>query len=305
MPAMHPIPSGTRDVLPDEMREQLALLGRLRTLFADHGYEPVATPAIEFTTQAGRPQGGPGVYRLSDDHGAALQLRADMTVPIARVAATRYADVAPPLRFSSIANVYRQVRPHRGQMREFLQAGCELIGVDPPEGTVEIVTVAGRALDAAGLADYRIGLGDASLYRRLLDELAVPADRRPGLLAALAKRDFVALEVAADGLDPLVVDAPGRRGGIDVLDGLPGTEHLRAVVAGLAEDLAARVIVDLGLVRDLDYYTGVVFELYDPALGAPIGGGGRYDELVGRFGRPLPAAGFALGVDALHEALTR
>ncbi|MCW3011294.1 MAG: phosphoribosyltransferase regulatory subunit [Solirubrobacterales bacterium] len=300
---MHPIPSGTRDVLPDEMRELRALADTMREVFESFGYGEVYTPAIEYDTPAQRLGSSAGVYRLFDDHGAVLQLRSDMTVPIARVAATRYANVAPPLRFSSFAHVYRGVRPHRGQMREFLQAGCELIGSPSPDGTVEALTVLCRALDATGLQDYKIGLGAASLYPALMESHGVDAARQQELLAHLVGRNFVGLEHAAEGLHADLVDVPQRRGGPEVLDDLPGAEGLRRVHAGLPGDVATRVIFDLGLVRDLDYYTGAVFEVYDASIGTPIGGGGRYDELMGQLGRPMPAVGFAVGVDVLHEAL--
>jgi ATP phosphoribosyltransferase regulatory subunit len=106
----------------------------------------------------------------------------------------------------------------------------------------------------------------------------------------------------------LLLEVPQRRGGEEVLSDVPGraeeaVEGLRLVHELLESSVAARVIFDLGLVRNIGYYTGAVFDVYDPALGAPIGGGGRYDDLLGRFGRPLPAVGFALGVDRLHIAL--
>jgi ATP phosphoribosyltransferase regulatory subunit len=300
-----PIPSGTRDVLPDEMRELRAIGDTLRTVFAEHGYGEVATPALEYeeVLTLGGTAGRLPAYRVVDDHGAVLALRSDMTVPIARVAATRYAGAAPPLRFCYLGSVHRTVRPHRGQMREFLQAGIELIGSPAPEGTAEALTVLCRALDAVGLRDYRIGLGDASLVPKLLEGV----EGEP-VLAALAVHDFVSLEeaVARLELDPeraeLLVSLTQRRGGPDVLD-VPGVEGLRSVLALLEPAVAERVIFDLGLVRRLGYYTGAVFEIYDPALGEPLGGGGRYDDLLGRFGRPLPAVGFAIGVDALHVAL--
>jgi ATP phosphoribosyltransferase regulatory subunit len=300
-----PIPSGTRDVLPDEMRELRAIGDGLRAVFTDHGYGEVATPALEYEEVLAR--GGAGgrlpAYRVVDDHGAVLALRSDMTVPIARVAATRCAAAEPPLRFSYLANVHRTVRPHRGQMREFLQAGIELIGSPAPDGTAEALTVLCRALDAVGLQRYRIGLGDASLYPSLLRGV----DGEP-VLAALAVHDFVALERAVEelGVDAETADVlvrlPQLRGGPEVLD-VPGTEGLRRVLDLLEPAVADRVIFDLGLVRGLGYYTGAIFEVYDPALGEPLGGGGRYDDLLGRFGRPLPAVGFAIGVDALHVAL--
>ena len=308
------IPSGTRDVLPDEMRELRAITEALRGVFERDGYGEVYTPALEYEAvlargdmSAARP-----TYRLFDEQGDVLALRSDMTVPIARVAASRYSAVEPPLRFCYFAHAYRGIRPQRGQPREFLQAGIELLGSPAPDGTAEALKVLCDGLDAVGLRDYRVGLGDASLYPRLLAAAAVPENARAGLLDALARRDLAGLEreVTALGLDPdLLVAAPQRRGGAEVLEAPDGPlaealGAMRAVADLLPAAAAERVIFDLGLTRELGYYTGAVFEVYDPALGAPLGRGGRYDELLGRFGRPLPAVGFGLNVERLHIALT-
>lgn len=314
-PQIHPIPSGTRDVLPDEMRELRAITEAVRRVFERDGYGEVWTPALEYESVLGRGGGVPPAYRVFDDHGEVLALRTDMTVPIARLVATRYANEDPPLRFSYFAHVYRAVRPHRGQMREFLQAGIELVGAPAPQGTAEALTVLCHALDAAGLRDYRIGLGDASLYPTLLAALGVPEEARTRLLEGLVARDFVGLESELGRLElsdadaDLLLSVPQLRGGPELLDEAEGhvagaVSGLRGVYELLPAEVAARVIFDLGLVRKMGYYTGAVFEVYDPALGAPIGGGGRYDDLVGRFGRPLPAVGFALTIDQLHIALT-
>jgi ATP phosphoribosyltransferase regulatory subunit HisZ len=170
------------------------------------------------------------------------------------------------------------------------------------------------ALDAVGLSEYRIGLGDASLYPSLMRGVGVPEPARPALMTALAARDFVGLGQELRGLElsaedrRLLLDAPQRRGASVVLeDSAPAlaeaAANMRAVYELLEPSVAARVIFDLGLVRSIGYYTGAVFEVYDPAAGAPIGGGGRYDDLLGRFGRDLPAVGFALGIERLHVAL--
>jgi ATP phosphoribosyltransferase regulatory subunit len=315
-PVRHPTPSGTRDVLPDELRELRSITRRLQDVFEAAGYGEIYTPALEHESELAR-GGAPGTpaYRLFDEHGGVLALRADMTIPIARVAATRYATAEPPLRFCYFAHVYRPVRPQRGQAREFLQAGIELLGKPAPEGTVEALTVLCDALDAAGLRDYRIGLGDAALYPFLLDALNVPEDARERIVDALVARDFVALEGHVRALDldardrETLITVPQRRGGPEVLRDAPEAAsgvlgRLRAFYEGLPKGVAARVIFDLGLLRSPGYYTGAVFEVYDPAVGVPIGGGGRYDELLGRFGRPMPAVGFALAVERLHIALT-
>jgi len=301
---IHPIPSGTRDVLPDEMRELRAITEGIRRVFEARGYGEVATPALEYekTLIRGDAAAADPSYRLFDERGDVLVLRSDMTIPIARVVATRYSAEPPPLRFCYFAHAYRSVQHGRGQPREMLQAGIELVGAPGPDGTAEALAVLCETLDAAGLENWRIGLGDASLYPRLLDRVEVPECARPQILHELVTRDYVELarEVERFGA-PELLEIPQRRGGTEVLEA-PETAQLRAVHERLPDDVAGRVIFDLGLARSLGYYTGAVFEVYDSALGAPLGGGGRYDDLLGRFGRELPACGWALDVERLHAA---
>ena len=309
------LPSGTRDVLPDEMAELRAITDRIRAVFSDAGYGELYTPALEYETTFPRASAPRPAYRVFDEHGHVLVLRSDMTVPIARVAASRYAHVDPPLRFCYIAHAYRGVRPQRGQSREFLQAGIELIGAPGPAGTAEALHVLCAALRAVGLRSFRVGVGDASLYPALLESLGVAEAVRERILQELVAGDFVGVEreVAALGLDPaaarLLLEVPRTRGGAEVLQRFPDLPHdalagMRGLQALLEPAVAERVIYDLGLLRSLDYYTGAVFQVYDPAYGVPIGSGGRYDDLLGQFGRPLPAVGFALHVERLHIALT-
>jgi len=311
-----PTPSGTRDVLPDEMRELRAITEGIRGVFEASGYGEIATPALEYEAVLARGDAAAAepAYRFFDEAGNLLVLRSDMTIPIARVVGGRYGHAQPPLRFCYFAHAYRSVRSGRGQAREMLQAGIELVGVPAPEGTAEAVATACRALDAAGLEGYRIGLGDAALYPAMLDGFGIPVPARRQLLHELVTRDFVgvereveALRLPAAAADQLV-RVPQLRGGPEILDVPAGpaadaVRGLREVYAALEPAAAERVIFDLGLARSLGYYTGAIFEVYDQALGAPIGGGGRYDDLLGRFGRELPAVGWALNVERLHIAL--
>jgi ATP phosphoribosyltransferase regulatory subunit len=299
------------------MHELRAMTDRLRAVFEGAGYGEVWTPVLEYESTfarvdlaASRP-----AYRMFDEQGNVLVLRPEMTVPIARLVATRYAHEPPPLRFSYFAHAYRGVRPQRGQSREFLQAGVELLGAPGPAGTAEALSVLCAALDAAGLQTYRVGLGDASLFPSLLHALGINGEPRELILAELAGGDFVGVEreVRALGLQDrdveLLLRVAQTRGGGEVLEDLSETLHdalagMREVRSLLAPAVGERIIFDLGLVRSLGYYTGAVFQVYDPAHGVPIGSGGRYDELLGTFGRPLPAVGFALNVERLHIALT-
>jgi ATP phosphoribosyltransferase regulatory subunit len=308
---IHPIPPGTRDVLPDEMRELRALTERLRGAFEAAGYAEVWTPALEYeqVLKIGDERAAGAGYRLFDEHGEVLALRSDTTIPIARVVATRMVDSEPPLRLSYFAHAYRE-RRSAGQLREFLQGGIELVGVPGAQGDAEVVALALNALDEAGLGRHRIGVGDAALYSSLLTGLDVPVELHRPLLERLARRDLVGLarDVAELGLPEReraqLTTLPAMRGGPEVLEraGAP-VEGLRALHAELERrGVADRVIFDLGLVRELGYYTGAVFEVYDPAVGFALGGGGRYDELIGRFGRDLPACGIGIDVQRVHIA---
>jgi ATP phosphoribosyltransferase regulatory subunit len=317
---IHPIPPGTRDILPDEMRELRRLHLALIEVFESRGYGEVATPAIEYDEVLGRGDGrtASSAYRFFDERGDLLALRSDMTVPIARLVASRFAAAELPLRFCYLANAFRAVRPQRGQMREFAQAGVELIGAPAPGGTVEVIEVLEAALDAAGLDRAVIGLGDADLFRQLLSELGVEGEERDAVLERLAMHDLVGLEAElseagiGDEQVATCVALSQLRGGREVLEqaremGGAAVERATARLGETFEALeergaAERVQVDLGLLRDLGYYSGAILEVYDPALGHVLGGGGRYDNLLKRFGVDLPAAGFAFYLERVHVA---
>jgi ATP phosphoribosyltransferase regulatory subunit len=313
---IHPVPPGTRDVLPDEMRELRALNTRLFEVWERAGYGEVWTPTLEYedVMRRGDDRAAGAGFRTFDDHGQVLNLRADGTIPIARLVANRYEHEDGPIRLCYFAHAYRAVKVRSGQPREFLQAGMELIGVPAPAGDAEVIALTLEALGAAGLGRHRLGLGDGALYGALLEELEVPQPEREDLLETLSRRDLVGVETRVHRLGlsaaarDLLVRLPTLRGGPDVLDRVNGpvaraVDGLRELHELLSErGVADRVIFDLGLVRELGYYTGVVFEVYDPAVGFAIGGGGRYDELLGRFGRPRPACGVGLDVHRVHVA---
>jgi ATP phosphoribosyltransferase regulatory subunit len=318
---IHPIPPGTRDVLPDEMRELRRLNRALIEVFEARGYGEVATPAIEYDEVLARGDGraAAGAYRFFDESGELLALRSDMTVPIARLVASRFAGAEMPLRLCYLSSAYRAVRPQRGQMREFVQAGVELIGAPAPQGTAEVVEVLEAALDAAGLERAVIGLGDGDLYRQLLTELGVEGAARDSIIGRLATHDLVGLEAELSEVKGIgdeevatCVALSQLRGGSEVLEqarGLGG-EAVERAIARLRETYeelerrgaADRVQIDFGLLRDLGYYSGAILEVYDPAIGHVLGGGGRYDRLLQRFGVDLPAAGFALYLERVHLA---
>jgi ATP phosphoribosyltransferase regulatory subunit len=318
--SIHPIPPGTRDVLPEEMSELRALESALLEAFEGFGYGQVATPTIEYdeVLRRGDSHAAGAAYRFFDERGDLLALRSDMTIPIARLVANRCREEEPPFRFAYVGRAYRAVSPQRGQMREFMQIGVELLGAPAPAGTAEVIEVLCSALDEAGLNRAVIGLGDADLYGQLLLELGVDGEAAERILDRLAAHDLVGLEaeIEAAGVDAsgreTLLALPNLRGGREILERaheLGGeaveraTSRLQATYEALEKrGVADRVRLDLGLLRDLGYYTGAILEDYDPALGHILGGGGRYDDLLGRFGWDLPAVGFALFLERLHVA---
>lgn len=313
-----PTPPGTRDVLPDEMRELRALESRLLDCFEAYGYGPVMTPTIEYDDGGLREDSASGSFRFLDEAGDLLVLRSDMTIPVARLVSSRLSDQEPPIRLCYSARSFRTVSPQRGEAREFTQIGVESFGVPAPQGTAEVVEVLGAALDAAGLPQATIGLGDALLFGRALDELGASEGLREEAIALLAARDLVGLEawlrssdLSADAAEALCRLA-ALRGGPEVLEQArdlaggalaPAVDRLAETYAAIeAGGAAERVRLDLGLLRDRGYYSGAILEVYDPSLGRILGGGGRYDSLMDRFDSDLPAAGFSLYLDRLHVA---
>ncbi|MDR7522578.1 MAG: ATP phosphoribosyltransferase regulatory subunit, partial [Armatimonadota bacterium] len=256
---------------------------------------------------------GDRLLKLVDSGGEVLVLRPEMTVPLARLAATRLLPAdGGPLRLAYVAPVFRSQERGSGRLREFTQAGVELIGDGGVGADVEVIALAAEALQTAGVEQPSVSVGHAGFLRGLL--AALPPETADVVRELLYRRAFAELGAAV---------APGPA--LDALRLLPtlhgpealerarplaaseesreALEVLRDVLDGVAAyGLPARVQVNLGLIRDFDYYSGTVFEAHAPRAGMPLLGGGRYDGLLARFGRPAPATGFAIGLERVLEA---
>lgn len=306
-----PVPTGTRDVLPEEMEELRAISSSAMEVFARAGYGEVATPALEYeeTMRISATDISDSVYRVPDKDGRVLTLRFDSTVPIARLAATRYRNVDPPLRFCYMQHVYRAVEPGRAEPRQFLQVGMELLGLDAPEGDAEGISLLHDLLEAVGLKDFKIAVGDVGLFNQRIADAGLSGEIADSVLHELHTRDLVGFrrELAATEMSDSERSTLERlalaRGDRALLEreGASRLLELDRLLAPLG--VTDAVIYDLGLVRPLNYYTGFVVEVYAPGSGVVIGGGGRYDNLVSRFGRDLDAFGFSLNMERLHLAL--
>ncbi|MDE2572864.1 MAG: ATP phosphoribosyltransferase regulatory subunit [bacterium] len=317
------LPAGTRDWLPGELAAKRALEAALRAVFARFGYQEAATPGFERfdVIEAGLGEAlAAESFRFTDRRGTTMALRPEMTTPIARLVSTRLRNGPMPLRLCYVAPVYRYEEPQEGRMREFTQAGVELIGNASVEADVEIMLTALEALDAAGLPDACIDVNHVAIVDAVLREVGLQPDEARVVKSLLGRRNLVALRAfCGERGDPKVQVLPELallRGGTEVLERLlryvphprvdGGIARLRAILAR-AESLSMghRIAIDFALLRDFEYYTGLVFEAYVPELGFSLLGGGRYDALLGRFGGEAPAAGWSLGVERLLIALER
>jgi len=320
---MRPVtPRGFRDVLPAEAAERESLERTVGDVFSAWGYGLVETPVVErldaLEAAAGSLEGT--AFRLVDLDGRLLALRPDVTVPIARLVASRMSDRPGPYRLRYSTEVFREHESLRGQSRQFTQVGVELVGADGPAADAEVIAVLVEALRACGLADFTVAIGTVAVLRGIVDAAQASPGWGDAVFAAAHDRNLVELDrlasepgVSADAARALSL-VPRIRGGREAvadcreaaagcgcaaaLDDLDAT-LLLLEAAGVADS----VTVDFSVMRSFDYYTGLVVEAFVPGLGVPLGGGGRYDGVLAAFDAPMPAAGFALGLERLSIAL--
>jgi ATP phosphoribosyltransferase regulatory subunit len=313
-------PVGMRDLVPPQAGRRRMLGRTIGEVFARHGYAPVTTPPFELERVFGRafdtidPR---ELLRFVDgDSGEVVVMRPDITPQIARVVATRLADRPPPHRLSYEGHVVRRRRGRARTQRQIAQAGVECIGAAGVFADVEVISLASIATAAAGLSHHRIELNLVSLARTLLDH--VDAGARKEASEALARKDRTALEAALTGepaeVTRRLLGALELVGGVEVLDTarkLFEDAPSRALIDTLARvhEALARTTpsvpigFDLGEPRGFGYYTGVSFALLAEGPGEPIATGGRYDDLLARFGTPMPATGAGIDLDHLEWAL--
>lgn len=305
-------PYGTRDFLPHEAAAKRAVERRITELFASFGYEEVVTPTMEYletlTTSSGRTQ-EPHLFKMFDGNNRTLALRHEMTTPIARLAVSRLKDAPMPLKLSYNTNVFRFRNNQPGRQCEFYQAGVELLGVSNAFADAEIVALAAQALNVAGLKDFTICLGQAEFAAGLMENL--PLIVQAQIRSAIECHDIVALNSL--DIDAALKKIPTLQGGCEVLTeartlaknnrSLRALDNLEEIyrlleIYGVVE----KITFDLGLIRDFEYYTGMVFEAYAPGVGYSLAGGGRYDNMLQDFGAACPATGFALGIERVLDA---
>jgi len=243
-----------------------------------------------------------------------------MTVSIARLAATHLTEVELPQRLFYMANVFRYVQPQIAQYREFWQVGIEMLGAPGPWADSEVITIAVKALQNMGLENFKISLNQIGIFNSIIEESGMTVEDKQLIRNLVEGKDLVELSRVLenmpieDGLKETIASLPVLHGDLSILSKIQYVEKNRQVNNAVNELLKVydalkvcnvidRIVIDMGVLRNLDYYTGIVFEGYSSDLGYGLLGGGRYDNLLGQFGFPCPATGFALGIDRLALVL--
>ncbi|USB33442.1 ATP phosphoribosyltransferase regulatory subunit [Paenibacillus sp. YPG26] len=316
-------PAGVRDYLPYAVERLRAIERSVLDCMSGWGYRQIMTPTMEYydTVGVASSTSDQKLFKLLNNRGTTMVLRSDMTAPIARVVSSLLKEEPLPIRLSYHANVYRAIEEEAGRESEFFQTGVELVGDDSPEADAEVVALAVASLQAAGVTTFKIALGHVGFLNGLLEE-AVPGDEeaREGLKQGLLRRDYVGYRESLSKL--AVSDAQKEelkgilrlRGGKEVCSEARGLsqsklaqdsiDHLCKVWEALEDyGVAEHVLIDLTMIGDFSYYTGLIFEGYAAELGFPVCSGGRYDNLLQQFGRPVPATGFALKTNRILDGV--
>ena len=310
-------PEGTKDYIFDECTRKSHVTGSLKKIFKERGYRRVMTPTIEFYDVFGAsadylPQ--ENMYKLMDNKGRLMVLCPDGTIPIARLSATRLLHMEMPLRLYYSHNVYRMANGLRGRSSEIYQCGVELIGSGSMRSDLEIMEMAAASLESiSNGAGYRLELCHIGYFKALMDSLGADEETREEIRRNIEQKNFASLNdlleqfpnnAAAAALKYL----PRLFGGEEVFEqaytlfedasARESLDYLRNIYNSLQQlGLGDKVIIDLGLVNQAEYYTGIIFRGYFNEVGEPVLSGGRYDNLLSDFGADFPAVGFAVNVD--------
>lgn len=316
-------PTGVKDYVPEAAAKLRRIESKVMQCMERWGYREIITPTLEYYDTVGVASSTEDkkLFKLLDRKGTTLVLRSDVTAPIARVVSSVLKEQPFPLRLSYRANVFRAIEAEAGRDAEFFQTGVELVGDASSESDAEVIALAIACLQAAGVKDFKIAVGHVGFLNGLLQErLQNRPDEQTMLKACLLNRDYVGYResIRSLGLSPDVQqELEGilrLRGGQEVCR--QAGEAARNPVAKqaighlceiwdvlCAYGVSEHVLIDLTMIGDFSYYTGMTFEGYAGELGFPVCSGGRYDNLLTQFGRPAPATGFALKTNRILEVV--
>jgi ATP phosphoribosyltransferase regulatory subunit len=322
-PVRSPIPQGVATFLPVAAEEKRAVEEIAFAVFAERGYCEIIPPTFEYLDVL-----APGLdaelieksYKVVDRAtGRILVMRPDVTAQIARMVAMGMVDQPLPLRLCYSTNVFRYEPEHAGRDREIFQIGVELIGPKGTAADVEPIMVAAECLRRLGITAFTIAIGQGAFFNALLRRTGVSESVQRSLREAAARKDVPRMEALLRSVGvrgraaKALLAVPELFGGYEMLEAAARlasrSEDCRRSLARLREvwermtaaGLGDHLLLDMGEIRRMEYYTGLVFDIYADGLGAEVGGGGRYDHLIGRFGREVPSTGFAFDLDRLLQ----
>lgn len=313
-------PDGTKDRLFDECEKRGRFTKSLRELFQLRGFREVSTPVLEYydvfdTARAYFPQ--ESIYKLVDHSGRILVLRPDCTIPIARLIGSRLKNQPLPLRIFYNQKIYRYADGNTAVAGEISQMGVEYIGADLPICDVEIVELACRGLRSVCGSDYQLELCHIGYFNALVNSLDTDPVTREQIRELVEHKNFPALDSLLEKFEgcpaqKALKKLPALFGSVSVIDEArslfsnseadSALDYLANIYGALSKlGLAEHLTIDLGLVNQADYYTGIIFRGYTAGAGEPVLSGGRYDSLIKEFGENRPATGFAINLDLLCE----
>ena len=320
-------PRGTRDFLFNEMKERKSVENTMRLIFETYGYSEIKTPIFEelslFTTKSGEGIKDQ-IYHFQDKGGRDLALRPELTAPVARMYIKELQKSPKPVKMYYFGSCFRYERPQAGRWRQFWQFGCELIGGKSPDSEAEVISMAAHCLEELGLEDFEIHIGNLGILRNILNDANIKGKLQDQVMGVIDKGDAKELErlleeiKVVDNSRELLLKLIGMKGSRTIVKNVESlincNEHACNALYELEELLKSldafgfsNYVVNLGIARGLDYYTGTVFEIYVHGLGAQkqISGGGTYNLIEVFGGENVESTGFAFGFDRVMDALKK
>ncbi|KEI97784.1 ATP phosphoribosyltransferase regulatory subunit [Clostridium botulinum] len=321
------IPEGMKDILFEESNIKLNIEDQLRKIYKYSGFSEIISPTIEFydvfnSNIQAIPQ--EKMYKLFDNLGRILVLRPDMTTPIGRITGTKMKECTYPLKLCYTANIFRVNEKLNGKRGEITQSGIEIIGTNGIKSDVDSIVTAINALLSLGLKNFKIELGEAGFFQALTENIEIKEENLKKLKEIIRNKNYVALKKFLDEISSkyskedfeLIKNLPKLFGDIKIIEKAKALTKNKKALKSLDDihniyksieniGLEAYISIDLGMVQNIDYYTGVIFKGYVEEVGDSILSGGRYDNLIQHFGIELPATGFAINVDDIMIALKK
>ncbi len=324
------LPPGIKDFLFDEARQRRDVERLLQEMLAAKGYREIITPTYEYgdvfsqAARAGQAQNGSDekIYRFLDRDGNVLALRVDFTAQIARIAASRFVKMPTPIRIYYSGKVFRAEPHHAGRSREKWEVGFEILGSNELQTDAEAVLCILDGLAALGIVEARVAIGHIGYFNGIVAQAGIDAEKLRQVKYLVERKDVVGLAEVTKNLSisqhlmEALLRMPNLHGGEEILadaNRLVDNETSRNAIARLQQLLpiiqkhadGEKAFVDLSEVEGMGYYTGIILRAFAAGVGQSIGSGGRYDELISRFGADMPAVGFSFDVDLLVSAVGR